>query len=450
MGLKNTWHPAVQLDLLAQDKGEAFVATHENARPGESRLFGLMERVVQDSNIHKAAKRVIENRGGPGVDGMEVHQLERVLKTDWPRLKKELLAGTYHPHPIKRSEVPKASGGTRILGIPTVVDRMVQQAILQVLQPIYDPTFSAHSYGFRPGRGQHQAVVAARQYIADGYNVVVDVDIEKFFDRVNHDIMMGRLARKIGDKTLLRLIRRFLEAGMMADGVVQPKEEGTPQGGPLSPLLGNILLDEVDKELERRGHKFCRYADDCNVYVRSFSAGHRVLKGLEKLLGKLKLKTNKAKTAVARPSERRFLGFTFMDTKNHGVIITTAPASVEKLKDRIRALTSRNNGRNLKQTIAQLNVYMRGWMAYFSIARARAPIIAVGKLLRRRLRAHQLKQWKTPGRIYAKLRELGVDDRGARQVAKHPRQYTRMASNGALHTALNNKYLQQLGLLDLR
>ena len=425
------------------------MATHENARLGESRLSGLMERVVQDSNIHKAAGRVIDNRGGPGVDGMEAGELVQFLKRDWPRLKAELVSGTYRPQPIKGCEIPKESGGVRTLGIPTVVDRMVQQAILQVLQPIYDPGFSPHSYGFRPGRSQHQAVKAARQYIADGYNVVVDVDLEKFFDRVNHDVMMGRLARKIGDKTLLRIIRRFLEAGMMADGVVQPKEEGTPQGGPLSPLLANILLDEVDKELERRGHRFCRYADDCNVYVKSHSAGRRVLAGLKKLFGKLKLKTNKAKTAVAQPAERKFLGFTFYMSVRSGVIIKAAPATIAKLRDRIRALTSRNNGKSLKQTIAELNAYLRGWMAYYSLARGRRDIADAAKLMRRRLRAHELRQWRNPTRIYDKLRSLGVDDRGAREVAAHPGRYTRMSTHPSTHTALSNEYFQRLGLVTL-
>ena len=327
-----------------------------------------MEQVVARENAVEALKRVRRNKGSPGIDGMTVDELTPYLHENWRAIREQLLAGKYQPSAVKRELIPKSGGGVRQLGIPTVLDRFVQQLILQVLQPIFDPTFSEHSHGFRPGRRAHDAVRKAQQYMQDGYRWVVDVDLEKFFDRVNHDVLMGKLQNRIEDRRMLRVIHRYLEAGIMADGVVVERHEGTPQGGPLSPLLANVLLDEVDKELERRGHRFVRYADDCNVYVRSKRAGERVMQVLRKLYAKLRLRINEEKSAVAHVWDRKFLGYSFWVAPGKKVKRRVAPKALEELKHRVREITSRSGGRSLPQVCETLGRYLRGWKAYFKLA----------------------------------------------------------------------------------
>jgi RNA-directed DNA polymerase len=323
----------------------------------------LMEEVCERENLVRAWQRVRENKGAPGVDGRTIDDAKSYLREHWPDIRSHLLAGTYRPQPVKRVEIPKPDGGVRKLGVPSVVDRLIQQAVLQVLQKRWDPTFSEHSYGFRPRRSAHQAVAQAQLYVAEGYNVVVDFDLEKFFDRVNHDILMARVAERVADKRVLKLIRAFLNAGVMEDGLVRPVDEGTPQGGPLSPLLSNLVLNDLDKELERRGHRFCRYADDCNIYVRSRRAGKRVMASVSRFLTKrLKLKVNEAKSAVARPEERKFLGFSIA---NDGSERRIAPNALAKFKARIRELTRRTRGKSLPQVVEELKPYLTGWRSYF-------------------------------------------------------------------------------------
>jgi RNA-directed DNA polymerase len=367
----------------------------------------LMEEVVTRDNLQRALKRVKANKGSPGVDGMSVDQLPDHLRAHWPRLREDLLAGRYQPQPVRRCEIPKATGGVRELGIPTVVDRFIQQAILQVLQPRFDPTFSEHSYGFRPGRSAHDAIAAAQRYVQAGRAVVVDVDLEKFFDRVNHDVLMGRLAKRIEDKRLLGLIRRYLEAGAMANGVATERDEGTPQGGPLSPLLANVLLDEVDKELERRGHAFVRYADDLNVYVGSQRAGERVMAFLRERFAALHLRVNESKSAVAPARGRKFLGYHFYAYRGE-VRRGVAVKAVEAFKHRVRRLTRRTVGQSLPQVIEELSVYVRGWKSYFSRTQQVKLFEELDGWIRRRLRALQLKHWKKSSTIYRKLRALGM------------------------------------------
>jgi group II intron reverse transcriptase/maturase len=377
----------------------------------------LMEEVVHHDNLRQALRKVKANHGSPGVDGMSVDQLPEHLRANWPRLREELLAGRYQPQPVRRCEIPKASGGTRTLGIPTALDRFIQQAILQVLQPRFDPTFSEHSYGFRPGRSAHDAIDAAQRYVQDGHGVVVDVDLEKFFDRVNHDVLMGRLATRIEDKRLLGLIRRYLTAGMMVEGVAMARDEGTPQGGPLSPLLANVLLDEVDKELERRGHAFVRYADDLNVYVRSPRAGERVMASLRVLFAKLRLRVNESKSAVAPVGQRKFLGHRLSVVKGEAKR-SVARSALSALKARVRAITRRTCGQSIEQVIAALNPLLRGWRNYFQSARRVSTFTSLDEWIRRRLRTLLVKQWKRPSTIYRSLRALGRgDDRGWRSVA---------------------------------
>jgi group II intron reverse transcriptase/maturase len=365
---------ARQLELPFGDRGEAPTtersgeaarAASGTARSGTDHL---MAQVVERGNLQAALKRVQQNQGSPGGDGMTVEELPGHLGAHWPTLKAQLLAGTYQPQPVKRQPIPKAGGGVRQLGIPCVLDRFIQQAILQVLQPRFDPTFSEHSYGFRPGRRAHDAVCAAQRFIQAGRRWVVDVDLEKFFDRVNHDVLMGRLAKRIADRRLLGLIRRYLEAGILADGVVIERYEGTPQGGPLSPLLANVLLDEVDRELEKRGHAFARYADDCNVYVRSQRAGEDVLQTLRRLYAKLRLQINEAKSAVTRPWDRKFLGYSFWVAPGRTVKRRVAPAALATLKAEVRALTGRNRGCSIATVVAELRGYLLGGKAYFRLA----------------------------------------------------------------------------------
>jgi RNA-directed DNA polymerase len=348
-----------------QRSGEASTMTNGEVRSGDDRL---MEQVVVRGNVRAALARVRENWGGPGVDGMTVEGLPHYLREHWEEVREQLLDGTYQPKPVRRQEIPKSGGGVRLLGIACVLDRLIQQAILQVLQPRLDPSFSEHSYGFRPGRSAHDAVLAAQRYVEEGRRWAVDVDLEKYFDRVNHDLLMERLARRIGDSRLLRLIRRYLNAGMMANGVVMKRLEGTPQGSPLSPLLANLLLDEVDKELEKRGHSFVRYADDCNVYVRSKRAGERVMQALEQMYGKLRLRINREKSRVALAQKCSFLSYSFWYAKGGAVMRRVAPKAIQMLKQRVRQITRRSAGRSLSTVAAELRSYLPGWKQYFRLA----------------------------------------------------------------------------------
>lgn len=404
-----------------------------------------MEKVVDGRNAKEALRRVKRNKGSPGVDGMTVDELAPWLVTGWVAVREQLLAGTYQPKPVKEQEIPKSGGGVRKLGIPTVLDRLIQQAILQVLQPMVDPTFSEHSYGFRPGRSAHQAVSAAQRYIQAGYRVVVDVDLEKFFDRVNHDVLMGRLEKHIGDRRLLGLIRRYLNAGVMANGVVMERGEGTPQGGPLSPLLANVLLDEVDKELERRGHHFARYADDCNVYVRSERAGHRVMATLRGLYARLRLRINEAKSTVGRPEERQFLGFSFWEGQGK-VGRRVAPKAVEAFKKRVRIITSRTRSRALTEVFADLRRYLLGWRQYYGHVEGRSTLQELDGWVRRRLRMVQLVQWKRGRRARSELLKLGVNERSATAAASHLRRKWWLSTHLAIQAAFPTRYYDDRGI----
>src|SRR6201986_5052097 len=390
-----------------------------------------MEAVVERENLKTALAQVKRNKGAPGIDGMTVEVLGPYLKEHWLRIRAQLLAGNYKPQPVRRAGIPKAAGGIRPLGIPTVLDRLIQQAVMQVLQADWDGTFSETSFGFRPGRSAHQAVERAQAYIASGYAVVVDIDLEKFFDRVNHDILMGLVAKRVADKRLLKLIRAFLNAGVMEEGLVSPMEEGTPQGGPLSPLLSNLMLDELDKELEKRGHRFVRYADDCNIYVRSQKAGERVLAGIEKFLEKhLKLKINKAKSAVAKPSVRKFLGFSF--TGGTEPRRRLAPQALARFKASVRELTRRTCGRSLVQIAKELSTYLVGWRGYFGFCQTPSVLRKLDEWIRRRLRAIAWKQWKRGPTRFAQLRRCGVGrDLGA-QTAGSPHGPWRLAKKPPL------------------
>jgi group II intron reverse transcriptase/maturase len=395
--------------------------------------------------MEAAWKRVKSNRGSAGVDGLSIAETADYLRTHWLRIRESLLDGSYRPLPVRRAQIPKSDGGVRELGIPTVTDRLIQQALLQVLQPKIDPTFSEHSYGFRPGRRAHDAVLDAQRYVQDGYRVVVDVDLEKFFDRVNHDILMDRLARRIEDKAVLRLIRRYLVAGIMDGGVVMARYEGTPQGGPLSPLLANVLLDEVDRELERRGLRFVRYADDCNVYVRSRRAGERVLAGLTKLYDRLHLKVNEAKTAVAPASRRKFLGYAFWYGPGGQVKCRVADKALKAFKQRIRQLTRRSGGRNLSEIAERLRAYMPGWKAYFQLAQTPNVFRGLDEWVRRRLRAVQLKHWRRGTTMYRELKAMGASDEDARKVAANSRCWWRN-SRLRLNRAMPIAYFDRLGV----
>src|SRR6202161_3486784 len=372
MSLNNDMRQNIQsnLDFSSLPTGEARMAGREgseslrtmNAPESPATTERTMEKIVERENLKEALRRVKANKGAPGVDGMTVNQLREHLKQHWPAIREQLLSGTYRPNPVKRVEIPKPDGGVRKLGIPTVLDRFIQQAVMQVLQQQWDPGFSDHSYGFRPGRSAHQAVAQAQRHIAEGYGWVVDLDLEKFFDRVNHDRLMAQIAKRVDDKWLLKLIRAFLNAGVMENGLLSPSVEGTPQGGPLSPLLSNVVLDELDRELERRGHRYARYADDCNIYVRSEQAGQRVMKSITRFIThKLKLKVNEAKSAVAKPQERKFLGFSFTGPEVKRVI---APKALDRFKRRIREITRQAKGVSIETTMEELAPYMRGWGSY--------------------------------------------------------------------------------------
>ena len=403
-----------------------------------------MEHVVERSNVTAAWKRVKQNQGSPGIDGMTVEELPTYLAQHWEALRAQLLDGTYQPKPVRKQAIPKRGGGVRELGIPTVLDRCIQQSLLQVLQPMVDPTFSEHSHGFRPGRNAHDAVCEAQRYIQEGRRVVVDVDLERFFDRVNHDVLMGRLEQRIGDKRMLGLIRRYLEAGIMANGVVTERYEGTPQGGPLSPLLANVLLDEVDQELEKRGLAFVRYADDCNVYVRSKRAGEDVMQTLRRLYARLRLRINEAKSAVDRPWNRTFLGYSFWVAKGRAVKRKVASNALDAMKTRVRAMTTRNGGRSLEAVFAELRSYLPGWKAYFRLADTPSIFKGLDQWIRHRLRAAQLKQWKRGTTVYRELRARGVPDRVSRAAAAQARRWWRIAAHGALHTALPTSYYDRM------
>jgi RNA-directed DNA polymerase len=392
-----------------------------------------------------AWKRVKANKGSAGVDGLTIEQAPEFLKSHWPRIRQELFDGTYRPQAVRRVEIPKPTGGVRELGIPTVVDRLIQQALLQILQPLIDPTFSEFSYGFRPGRSAHDAVHKAQQYAQEGYRVVVDVDLEKFFDLVNHDILMDRLAKRITDKAILRLIRRYLQAGIMAAGVVLEREHGTPQGGPLSPLLANVLLDEVDKALEKRGHRFARYADDCNVYLRSQKAGERVLRFLSKLYAKLHLRVNEKKTEVGSVFGRKFLGYSLRGWSGESVKISVAPRAIATFKQRVRKITRRAGGRGMVQIAEQLGKYLPGWKSYFRLAQTPTTFRDLDSWIRRRLRAVQLKQWKRGTTIYRKLRGLGASHEVAAQVAVAGRRWWH-CSRSNLHRVLTVAYFDSIGI----
>jgi len=423
-------------------RDEARTARHDTGSPGRD---DLLAQALAKANMEAAWKRVKSNRGSAGVDGLSIAETADFLRTHWPRIRESLLDGSYRPLPVRRVHIPKPDGGVRELGIPTVTDRLIQQALLQVLQPRIDPTFSEHSYGFRPGRRAHDAVLDAQRYVQDGYRVVVDVDLEKFFDRVNHDILMERLARRIEDKAVLRLIRRYLVAGIMDGGVVMERYEGTPQGGPLSPLLANVLLDEVDRELERRGHRFVRYADDCNVYVRSRRAGERVLAGLTKLYDRLHLKVNEAKTAVAPASRRKFLGYAFWYGSGGQVKCRVADKALKTFKQRIRQLTRRSGGRNLSEIAERLRAYMPGWKAYFQLVQTPNVFRGLDEWIRHRLRAVQLKHWRRGKTMYRELKAMGASDEDARKVAANSRCWWRN-SRLRLNRAMPIAYFDRLGV----
>jgi RNA-directed DNA polymerase len=416
-------------------------------RAAESPAIGeqLMEEVCGRENCKQALARVKANKGSPGVDGMTVHELPGYLKQHWPVIREQLLSGTYKPQPVKRVEIPKPDGGVRKLGIPTVLDRFVQQAVMQVLQSRWDRTFSEHSYGFRPGRSAHQAVEQAQRYIAEGHRWVVDLDLEKFFDRVNHDRLMARIAARIGDKRMLKLIRAFLKAGVMEGGLVSPVDEGTPQGGPLSPLLSNIVLDELDRELERRGLRFARYADDCNIYVRSRRAGERVMESVTRFIAKkLKLKVNQQKSAVAQPWERKFLGFSF--TRFGSPKRRIAPKAVDRFKGRVRELTRRTRGVSIERMAEELARYLRGWIGYFGKCETPSVLESLEKWIRRRLRSAIWKQWKRGPVRFAELRKRRVGKDLAAQTAGSAHGPWRLANSPALAFALPNAYFDSLGI----
>jgi RNA-directed DNA polymerase len=433
-------------------KGEAQAdAARDEARPAwtqpeDSGRDDLLRQALSRENMAAAWKRVKANKGSAGVDGLSIEQTGDYLKENWPRIRQEILSDAYRPKAVRGVEIPKPMGGKRNLGIPTVLDRLIQQALLQVLQPLIDPTFSEFSYGFRPGRSAHDAVQQAQQYVQDGYRIVVDVDLEKFFDMVNHDILMDRLAKRIDDKASLRLIRRYLQAGNWVNGEVTERTVGTPQGGPLSPLLANVMLDEVDKELKKRGHRFVRYADDCNVYLRSQTAGERVLRFLKDKYAKLGLRVNDKKTEVGVVFGRKFLGYCFRRWIGDTVKVAVATKAIETFKQRIRAITRRNGGRNIVQIAQQLREYLPGWKGYFRLAETPKTFRTLDSWLRRRLRAIQLKLWRRGTRIYRGLLALGAIPEVAAKVASVGRRWWRGSRSKLIHLVLTVEYFDGLGI----
>jgi RNA-directed DNA polymerase len=446
----------MELAFMAEGRGETpraasegtelSTAKHDTESPASTEH--LMEEVCQRENLKEALKRVRQNKGSPGVDGMTVKELPDYLMEHWPMIRDQLLSGTYQPQPVKRVEIPKPGGGVRKLGIPTCLDRFIQQAVLQVLQEQWDPTFSEHSYGFRPGRSAHQAVAQAQQYVVQGYRWVVDIDLEKFFDRVNHDKLMGRMAKRASDKRLLKLIRAFLNAGVMENGLVSPTDEGAPQGGPLSPLLSNLVLDDLDAELERRGHRFVRYADDSNIYVRSERAGHRVMESVSQFITKrLKLEVNRDKSAVGRPWERKFLGFRFTDGKEPRRNI--APQALWRFKERVREMTRRTRGVSLEQMVEELSRYLVGWRGYFGFCEMPSVLRHLDSWIRRRLRSVVWKRWRRGRKRFAELRARDVNKDLAARTAGSPHGPWRLARSPALSFALPNANFTTLGLPSL-
>jgi RNA-directed DNA polymerase len=424
---------------------EAITATAEPESPASTEH--LMEAICDLDNIEAALATVVRNKGAPGIDGITVEQLPGTLKARWPEIEDQLLQGRYRPQPVRRVRIPKPAGGMRNLGIPTTIDRVIQQAVLQQLQPLWDPTFSEHSYGFRPGRSAHQAVAQAQAYIIEGYQFVVDLDLAKFFDRVNHDRLMAAVAARVADRRVLRLIRSYLTAGVLDNGLFEDSREGTPQGGPLSPLLSNLVLDELDRELERRGHQFVRYADDCNIYVRSEKAGQRVMASVTRFIERrLKLQVNADKSAVARPWHRSFLGFTVRNEPGFRRCI--ADKAVTRFKHRVRALTRRHRGISLERMISELASYLRGWAGYFGFSQWRE-LPSLDGWIRRRLRCVVWIQWKTRGRRYQELRRLRVSERLASAAIFSPKGPWRLSFSEALHRAFTKARFRRLGLLSM-
>lgn len=408
----------------------------------------LMEQILSRENLQAAIKKVEANKGAAGVDGVTTRQLREYVQKHWPEIKPKLQEGTYKPSPVRKVEIPKPEGGVRVLGIPTVIDRLIQQAILQVLTPLFDPGFSPHSYGFRPGKRGHDAVRQARKYIEEGYGIVVDIDLEKFFDRINHDILMSRVARKVKDKKVLKLIRSYLNSGIMVEGIRVRMEEGAPQGGPLSPLLANILLDDLDKELERRGLRFCRYADDCNIYVKTKRAGERVKQSITRYLEKkLRLKVNEGKSAVDRPWKRKFLGFSFY--KQKAIKVRIAPKSLKRLKDRIREITNPTWSISMNERIQRLNQYLTGWIGYYALADTPSVLEGLEEWIRRRLRLCLWLQWKRVRTRIRELKALGLKKSQAEEIANTRKGAWRTSKTPHLHKALGNAYWQSQGLMSL-
>jgi RNA-directed DNA polymerase len=434
--------PGQQLELpFAERRGEASVGASGGDTPvGEEQL---MERVVERGNLLAALRRVKQNGGSSGIDGRPVEELPGYLREHWPPIREALLVGTYRPQPVKRVEIPKPGGGVRKLGIPTVLDRFIQQAMLQVLQPEWDTTFSDGSYGFRPRRSAHQAIARAQRYLGEGYSWVVDLDLEKFFDRVNHDKLMSLVKRRIADRRALKLIDRYLKAGALTDGGFEATVEGTPQGSPLSPLLANLLLDGLDKELERRGHRFVRYADDCNIYVKSVRAGQRVLASVTRFLARrLKLAVNAAKSAVDRPWRRTFLGFTFTGRRPNRRRVSKK--ALKACQQEVRRLTARTRGVSLGRVLGELRQYLDGWYAYFGFAEAPSSFKELDSWLRRRLRCYLWKQWGR--RRYRELRRRGVSRDLAWNTVKSAHGPWRLSRSPALAIALPGSYFDGLGL----
>src|SRR5271170_2062374 len=439
--------PTGEARQTGRDDFESHSVVYEPERPANTSR--IMEEVCERTNLKEALRQVRGNKGSAGVDRMTVDQLGDCLKQHWPAIREQLLNGTYDPKPVRRVEIPKPDGGgVRKLGIPNVLDRFIQQAVMQVLQERWDPTFSEHSYGFRPRRSAHQAVAQAQRHIAEGYGWVVDLDLEKFFDRVNHDRLMAQIAKRVDDKWLLKLIRAFLNAGVMENGLLSPSVEGTPQGGPLSPLLSNIVLDELDHELERRGHRYVRYADDCNIYVRSERAGQRVMKSITRFITqRLKLKVNETKSAVARPQERKFLGFSFTDGPE--IRRAIAPKALARFKDNIREITRQAKGISIETTVKRLATYMVGWRGYFGFCETPEVLIGLVRWVRLRLRCALWRQWKTPRRRRAALLQLGVRPQLAGNTAGSGRGPWYLARSKALSVGASNAYFRSLGLPSL-
>ena len=442
----------VEMEVRDKQKVQSKIVDLLNRESVNDELFDtsrLLEDVLERNNMLEAMYRVIRNKGSYGIDGMKTDELREHVKKTWATVKTKLLEGKYNPSPVRRVEIPKPDGGVRSLGIPTVQDRMIQQAIAQVLSKLYEPTFSESSFGFRPNRGAKNAIKQSETYINQGYKWVVDMDLEKFFDKVNHNILMGKLEKKIKDKRLLKLIRKYLESGVLINGIKVSSEEGTPQGGPLSPLLANIMLDDVDKELEKRGHKFCRYADDCNIYVKSKRAGLRVMDSITRIIeNELKLKVNKDKSAVDIVSKRKFLGFSFYFVE--GVAkIRIHEKSIKRFKEKVKSITNRNRGISMDLRLLKLNDSIKGWINYFGIANAKRKLLELDKWIRRRLRACIWKQWKKIRTRYRNLVKLGIDNWKAWEYANTRKGHWKISGSPILSKSLHNKYLESIGFVSL-